>query len=731
MLGLISAYRAQGRGKDADLLAGKLLQRLPRQEAKRRTPKPDSFFLDGYFALMGELGMLAMYQELGHFHEAEKHLQPEAAKSSELSQKDPKRARMLDVLAMRYAELGATDLALSYSRKASLAIEESEIAFADSRKLAVAMRSVSIKPADDRLLSSSALPSFSRAEDFVRDFATLSPQLPSEYFLHHLSNLSAAAGRKRGMTTLLGPEALDIAQRASQSTAAAALIQTAARFASSSNKLATLVRENQDLGMLWHDQNDHFLEMLSQQERPDENVLRKMREKIAETETRFAVVANQIDNEFPGYAALVTPKPLKVREVQDLIGSEEAMTFFIEGRGELHVFALTRDRFDWRTIPVSVEALSKKVAAFRQGLDLNKITGRSDASGKPALFDLRVANELYVSLFGPVETLIRGKKHLLIVPTGALTALPFDLLVTTRPAVAIPREFSGYRDAAWLIKRQAVSVLPSVASLKALRGFERKDPGTKPMTGFGDPVFDFSKAVPGGLRTAESTVRSLTTNSYTDFWQGAGVDRSKLAQALPPLPDTADELNAVALALGAPAADIHLGLDASETAVKHASLADYRVVYFATHGLVAGDVKGLGEPSLALSLPKQPSEFDDGLLTSSEIAQLKLNADWVVLSACNTIAGDKPGAEALSGLARSFFYAGARALLVSHWAVDSEAATKLAIATFDRLKSDPKLGRAEALRQAMLGYLNDTSSPRNAYPALWGPFALIGEGAAR
>ena len=93
--------------------------------------------------------------------------------------------------------------------------------------------------------------------------------------------------------------------------------------------------------------------------------------------------------------------------------------------------------------------------------------------------------------------------------------------------------------------------------------------------------------------------------------------------------------------------------------------------------------------------------------------------------------GDKPGAEALSGLARSFFYAGARALLVSHWAVDSEAATRLATSTFDRLKADPKLGRAEALRQAMLAYLNDASSPRNAYPALWAPFALIGEGATR
>jgi CHAT domain-containing protein len=142
-------------------------------------------------------------------------------------------------------------------------------------------------------------------------------------------------------------------------------------------------------------------------------------------------------------------------------------------------------------------------------------------------------------------------------------------------------------------------------------------------------------------------------------------------------------------------------------------------------------VKGLGEPALALTLPAQPNDLDDGLLTASEVAQLKLNADWVVLSACNTAAGDKPGAEALSGLARAFFYAGARALPVSHWSVDSEAATRLTTSTFSIMNSEPKLGRAEALRRAMLAYMNDKASPLNAYPAFWAPFSLVGEGAPR
>jgi CHAT domain-containing protein len=112
----------------------------------------------------------------------------------------------------------------------------------------------------------------------------------------------------------------------------------------------------------------------------------------------------------------------------------------------------------------------------------------------------------------------------------------------------------------------------------------------------------------------------------------------------------------------------------------------------------------------------------------SEAALLKLNADWVVLSACNTAAGDRPGAEALSGLARAFFYAGARALLVSHWPVESAAAVKLTTRAFAELAADPSIGRAQALRRAMLALMADTASPASAHPAIWAPFMVVGEG---
>jgi len=194
---------------------------------------------------------------------------------------------------------------------------------------------------------------------------------------------------------------------------------------------------------------------------------------------------------------------------------------------------------------------------------------------------------------------------------------------------------------------------------------------------------------------------------------------------LAPLPDTADELRTIAKVLGAPPDALNLGKDASETRVKAAALREYRIIEFATHALVAGDLSGLAEPALVLTPPDVPTEADDGLLTASEIATLKLNADWVVLSACNTAAGNAEGAEALSGLARAFFYAGARALLVSHWAVYSRAATELTTKTFAAMASTANLGRAEALRRSMLALIQDGKPP-----GYWAPFVVVGEGAA-
>jgi CHAT domain-containing protein len=260
--------------------------------------------------------------------------------------------------------------------------------------------------------------------------------------------------------------------------------------------------------------------------------------------------------------------------------------------------------------------------------------------------------------------------------------------------------------------------LPAVSSLRALRSFVKASTASRPFIGFGDPVFQR-----GGDRKRK-VARAL--QPYQSYFKGAAVDYDMLRRSLPALPDTADELRAVAAALGAGGGDIRLGAAASVTNVMTASLQNYRVLDFATHGLIAGQVDGLSEPALVLSVPDRPTAEDDGLLTASRVARLNLDADWAVLSACNTAAGDSPGAEGLSGLARAFFYAGARALLVSHWPLESEAAVKLTTGAFSQLAKEPSIGRAEALRRSMRALIEDPLSTRNADPSVWAPFVLVG-----
>jgi CHAT domain-containing protein len=231
-------------------------------------------------------------------------------------------------------------------------------------------------------------------------------------------------------------------------------------------------------------------------------------------------------------------------------------------------------------------------------------------------------------------------------------------------------------------------------------------------------------AAPSGSRRS---VRRIETHG--------GLANLAHLKAQVPLPETADELCAVARALKAPIRDIRLGARATEHEVKRLNasgeLAKFRVLHFATHGAVTGEISGSGthEPGLVLTPPKSASEEDDGYLSASEIAGFKLDAGLVILSACNTAAAGAASAEALSGLARAFIYAGARELVVSHWAVYSEVTQKLLTAALKAMARDPGVGRAEALRRAMRA-LVDKGDAAEAHPSYWAPFVVVGASAA-
>jgi CHAT domain-containing protein len=363
------------------------------------------------------------------------------------------------------------------------------------------------------------------------------------------------------------------------------------------------------------------------------------------------------NDRFPDYVALSKPQPVSLLETKSLLSEDEALLVFDFG-DKSYAWIVTRDGADWTELKISAAELDAQVRALRAWV----VDPRQR-------FDPALAYNVYQETFGAFANKIAAKKRLSIVTNGALTSLPPQLLVTQDPTG------KSFKELDWLIRSHAVTVLPSVASLKILRSGSQTSSARKPLIAFADPVF--SKAA----RAQQVAMRSITS-----FYRGTQVDVAAIGDYLPQLPGTRREAQQIAADLKADPADIKLGLAATETVVKQTKLDQYRIVYFATHGLVAGDLetfaKDRAEPALALSIPEKPNDLDDGLLTASEIAQLKLDADWVVLSACNTAAEDKPGAEALSGLARAFFYAGARSLIVSHWSVSEEATARLMIGTF-------------------------------------------------
>ena len=246
----------------------------------------------------------------------------------------------------------------------------------------------------------------------------------------------------------------------------------------------------------------------------------------------------------------------------------------------------------------------------------------------------------------------------------------------------------------------------------------------RPLQGFADPDF-----AGGGTSDppAEAERRSVTRPASRYFRDGNAAQAE--LRDLPRLPGTRAEGIALVKKLGGDGTSVLFGRDASETRLRQldadGSLRRARVVAFSTHGLVAGELKNLSQPALALSLPGTGADpDDDGLLTSSEAATLHLNADWVLLSACNTASPDGGNAEGLSGLARAFLFAGARSLLVSHWRV-SDAATAVIIGgLFDAGRG--QASKAQALRRASLAVLDDATDPEFSDPASWAPFVVIG-----
>ncbi|MFH1491580.1 MAG: CHAT domain-containing protein, partial [Pseudomonadota bacterium] len=507
--------------------------------------------------------------------------------------------------------------------------------------------------------------------------------------------------------------------------------------------LADLVRQEQDAAKQLETLKQTLFNALaapSDQQNP--KALADLKGTIDTLSKARDTILEDIQKRFPKYADFVMPELITLGTVQGLLKESESLVVIYPTSKRTFIWAIPqKGTVAFSSASINRDIIAHTVKVMRTALD--PPWGVGTLGSIPDL-DLEAAHGLYQALLEPVKQGWEGSKNLVVVAHGALGFLPLSVLPTKAVKLDPEKEplFSNYRSVPWLARSHGISMLPSVTSLRILRSLPKGDPGRKVFTGFGNPYFTLAQA----SEKAEKTVVSRAGTMRGMPIRRRGLKKAAVKEedppsagieSLSPLPDTAEEVEGIALALKADRSrDIFLGRAASEDQVKSMDLTKVRVLAFATHGLLPGELDGLTQPALALSSPEVTGGRDDGLLTMGEILGLKLNADWVVLSACNTGAGEGAGAEAVSGLGRAFFYAGTRAMLVSNWPVETTSAKTLTTDLFQRQAADPGLSRSEALKGTMLDMI-DKGGNRDeggrmvfsyAHPIFWAPFAVIGDG---
>ncbi len=529
----------------------------------------------------------------------------------------------------------------------------------------------------------------------------------------------------------LRAQAYESAQWAVQNATAAALSRVGARFAA----------QNSDLGRRVTERERHATEvqtldaeLVAALGRGDTAAQTSLRARLAAAQERLEAADAYLDANYNSYQELARPKPVSIRDTQTLLAPDEALVFYMVGPQTSYVWAVSRESVEWRRIDVGENVLRRKITALRDGLNPDDVNAAVRA-GRAPKFDFAASNDLYRLLIAPVSATFAAKARIVIAPSGPLLGLPFAVLTPTPPPAGAPG-LGDYLRADWLGTKKAMAIIPAPSALRSLRcpaGFVNGV--CAPRTGRAPPRARFIGIGAPRFNGLPNVVDQATFQIYSScFVTGAASTPPAVDQRcipmLNPLPGSADELRSIGGKFGvAEGQGLYTGASATEARLKGEALSA-NVIVIATHGLMAGSGAGTGEAGLAFTAPamqspaRSPSALDDGYLTVSEASQLSITADFVILSACDTARGDKVEAEGLSGLARAFFYAGADALLVSHWPVADGAGMVLSPKT---VEYSGTRDRAEALRLVMSEMLTSATDIRAAHPAYWAPFELVGK----
>lgn len=412
----------------------------------------------------------------------------------------------------------------------------------------------------------------------------------------------------------------------------------------------------------------------------------------------------------PRVAELATPRPLPAREFQRRLQAGEALVATLVTPRDLYAWAVTQSGVTLSRQRITERELLDKVQRLRAGL----VPGTGEGANKLPAFDAAAAHEIYKLVFEPLAAALKGVTNVAWYGHGPLGSVPPAVLVTATPAkprLSAPAEFAATK---FLVDRYAFSALADLSLFPWHRDQAAASRTEQRFLGVGAPML-----------STEELAGAPRSRSY-DL---AGALDGKALAELPKLAESVDEMKGLAGILGEASSTLWLGPEADERKFKGDALRGYGTIALATHGFLADEVQGVREPSLMLALAPGAKDRYDGILTATEIAGLALDADLVILSACNTAAADgRPRAETFTGLTQAFFTAGARALMVSHWPVMSGAAVQLSVGTVRRAHAD-RQSLARSLQLAMQAARKEgAANAIEAHPSYWGPFVIVGDG---
>jgi CHAT domain-containing protein len=546
-----------------------------------------------------------------------------------------------------------------------------------------------------------------------------------------------AAARGKGPSSRMTSEAFEALQISTAGTSSDAVARSAALRHAAASGAGDEARRRRELASEWIAIEKQSMEALSSGTDRDAGRRKILTGRLNEISSAIRSIDTVLERRAPRYFSIMRQTPLRISETRKLLREDEAVLIISPTSFGTHVIALTGRDLVWKRAAPDAAKITALGNRLRGDLDpAGSATARGPdlslpGAGSMPSFDRQSAFELYTALIEPVADMLRGSSQVYIVADGALASLPFGVLVTSSP---LEGEDSSdpdvLRNTAWLADAWPIVQLPSLQSLAYLRTYNRPAIGalaSSGFAGFGDPLLG-GKPFERGSRTASlpaANVNSLTGTGVTD--NGALLMDPERLRRLARLPGTARELEGVRLSLKAPASSLRLAEQMTEGSIRSSNLTDIGILHLATHGLTAAQSGTLAEPGLVFTPPAKATPADDGYLSSSEVIGLDLtNTDWVILSACNTAAASgKDGEAGLSGLARSFFYAGASTLLVSHWPVDDDVAARITTSTINY--SAKGMSRAHALKTAMHD-VRLSPNPRLAHPSAWAPFSILGDG---